>query len=78
MIYIATELRQTPSQVIAPWRRQTRSAAVLIRLPDLFLSKNFPKPPRMRWSTYWRLDERNGEQCDRWTFEFVKRLGFRP
>jgi hypothetical protein len=41
--------------------------------------EEFPqKPPRMRWSTYWRLEERQGRQRDRWTMEFFKRLGFWP
>jgi hypothetical protein len=30
------------------------------------------------WHTYWRLEERHGRQRDRWTMEFLKRLGFLP
>jgi hypothetical protein len=31
----------------------------------------------MRWSTYWRLEERHDRQRDRWTIELMKRLGYR-
>jgi hypothetical protein len=40
----------------------------------LLAIEEFPlKPPRMRWSTYWRLEERHGRQRHRWTMELRRR-----
>jgi hypothetical protein len=71
------------SQNSQPADRAMDQAAKIAKRLDpveghLLAIEEFPlKPPRMRWSTYWRLEERHGKQRDRWTIEFMKALGLR-
>jgi hypothetical protein len=71
------------SQNTQPADRAMDQAAKIAKRLDpveghLLAIEDFPlKPPRMRWSTYWRLEKRHGKQRDRWTIEFMKVLGAR-
>jgi hypothetical protein len=45
----------------------------------LYDRDEFPeKPKRMRWTTYWRLEERYWRRMDAWAVGFTKRFGMRP
>jgi hypothetical protein len=71
------------SQNSQPADRAMDQAAKIAKRLDpveghLLAIEDFPlKPPRMRWSTYWKLEQRHGRQRDRWTIEFMKVLGLR-
>jgi hypothetical protein len=46
---------------------------------ELFDGDEFPeKPKRMRWATYWRLEERFYNLQNMWAVGCMQRLGMRP